>query len=76
MATGKRSDPAAIRRQQQKIAEDVVRRETIRSQGDTVTPRRPASSPVKPKPMVRPQRMNPTRSQGIVIGYRKTPTDA
>ena len=76
MAAGKRTDPVKLRRDQQRIAEDYVQRETIRSQGDTVSPSRPASPPAKPTPMVRPQRMNPTRSQGIVTGYRKTPTDA
>ena len=75
MASGKRSDPAKVRRDQQKIAEDLVRRQQIRSQGDTVAPGRPISPSAGRT--IRPPQNRPRRpSQGIVTGRRIPPTDA
>jgi hypothetical protein len=73
MSRGQRSDPVKLRRQQRAIAEDVVRRESARAQGDTVAPKLKPSyiPPAKPKPQVKPKRSNPTRSQGIVTGFKK-----
>ena len=41
----RRTDAAKLRREQQAIAEDVVRRERIRTEGDIAAPRPPVSPP-------------------------------
>jgi len=76
MARGQRSDPAKIRQQQQKIAEDYVQRELTKAEGDVVSsPKRPVSPPARPlMTPKRPVRMNPTSRQGIVTGFKKGST--
>jgi hypothetical protein len=72
MAAGKRSDPAKIRQQQRRIAEDYVSRERQKSEGDVVSsPKRPVSPPARPQPLKRPQRVNPTSRRGVVTGWKK-----
>jgi hypothetical protein len=70
-AIPKRTDPVKLRLQQRAIAEDLVARERERTEGDIVsTPPKPYSPPAKPAPLRR-KRSNPTRSQGIVTGFKK-----
>ena len=64
-AIPKRTDAAKLRADQQKIAEDFVRRETIRMQGDTVSPK-PAPSPAEQGVQVpRRRRQRRISSQGL-----------
>jgi len=68
---GQRSDPAKIRQQQQRIAEDYVSRERQKLEGDVVSsPKRPVSPPARPQPL-KPKRSNPTSRRGVVTGFKK-----
>lgn len=70
MAAGKRSDLVSIRRQQQKIAADIARREQIRAQGDLATPK-PKPSPPAGRRLKLPKSRRRRPSQGIVTGFKK-----
>ena len=66
----KRTDAAKLRREQQAIAEDVVRRERIRTEGDIAAPRPPVSPPEQGVQLPRRRRQRRISSQGIA-GFGK-----
>ena len=63
-AIPKRTDAAKLRADQRAIAEDFVKRETIRMQGDTVSPK-PAPSPAEQGVTLPKRKQRRISSQGI-----------